>query len=373
MIDQQSENPPRSQDDWVDDHIEDEAESDDTVVPLRYDITSFGIDFDIDGLVRRLNSEDIIIPPWQRLYVWGVRQASSFIESLLLGLPVPGIFLGRDEKSGQLYVIDGQQRLKTLQYFFNGEFEPRESTGRTIPFRLVGVAEQFEGVTFGDLKDSERRNLSNSLMHATVVRQDSPADGDTSMVQIFKRLNSGGIRVTPQEIRSAVYQGKLIEALRILNEDANWREIISRPSRRQKDQEMILRFFAMYYQGDQYKRPMWEFLNVFVQLNRNPDAKWLQSSSDLFRETISAFAGSKERPFRLHGSRLLNVAVFEAMTVGLAKSIARGVTPSSQDIEAIHDSLIDNPTFVQSVVQGTSDETFVANRIRIASEAFDNA
>ena len=367
MIYHQGENLPGSRDDWVD-YIEDEAESDETVVPVRYDITSFGIDFDVDGLVRRLNSEDITIPIWQRLYVWSMRQASSFVESLLFGLPVPGIFLGRDENSGQLYVIDGQQRLKTLQFFFNGEF-----LGRPGPFRLVGVAEQLEGIAYGDLKDSERRNLSNSLIHATVVRQDSPDDNDTSMYQIFKRLNSGAIRVTPQEIRSAVYQGELINALRLLNENADWRGIIGRPSRRLKDQEMILRFLAMFHQGNQYSKPMSEFLNAFTLLNRNPDVEWLRSSSDLFRETISTFAASKERPFRLRGSRQVNVAVFEAMTVGLAKRIYLGRTPSTQDIAAVHDSLLDDPDFIQSVVQGTSDEASVARRITIASDAFRNA
>ena len=101
--------------------IEDEDEIEELVPHLRYDITSYGIDFDVEGLVRRLNRGEILIPDWQRAYVWSHRQASSFVESLLLGLPVPGVFLARDYASGKFFVIDGQQRLETLQYFYKGE------------------------------------------------------------------------------------------------------------------------------------------------------------------------------------------------------------------------------------------------------------
>ena len=174
-----------------DDLIHDEADTDDTVLPQKYDITSYGIDFDVRGLVQRLDEGDIVIPDWQRQYVWTFKQASSFIESLLLGLPIPGIFLGR-YPTGELYVIDGHQRLRTLQFFYNGDFVINHPSPRSRPFRLEGVLERFVGLSFVELADSARRDLNNSLIHATVVRQDAPADDDTSMYQIFKRLNSGG-------------------------------------------------------------------------------------------------------------------------------------------------------------------------------------
>ena len=354
--------------------IEDEAERDDAVVSHRYDITSFGIDFDIEGLVRRLNSEDITIPDWQRQYIWSIRQASSFIESLLIGLPVPGVFLGRDDVSGKLFVIDGQQRLKTLQFFYGGEYGSGVHLRRPRPFKLVGVADRLEGISFKDLGDPDRRNLSNSLIHATVVRQESPADNDTSMYQIFKRLNDGGARVVPQEIRSAVYQGRLINTIRDLNEDSNWRRILGSPNRRMKDQEMILRFFALLYEGDQYTRPMAEFLNAFTKSNRNPDKMWIQLSSDLFRHTIGTFATAMGRPFRLSERRAVNVAVFDSMAVGLATRIRDSEsTPSPSKVEAVHDSLIESSEFLQAVIQSTSDEASVAKRLKIAIYAFRNA
>ena len=74
--------------------IDDEG-SEEGGAAARYDITSFGADFDVDGLVKRLRTEEIFVPSFQREYVWTINDASRFIESLLLGLPVPGIFLAR--------------------------------------------------------------------------------------------------------------------------------------------------------------------------------------------------------------------------------------------------------------------------------------
>src|SRR5689334_16025480 len=97
--------------------IQDDAELEDESSaprPLQYSITSYGADYPVDSLVKRIQVGDIFVPEFQRHFVWKHPQASRFIESLLLGLPVPGIFLSRDEETNKLLVIDGQQRLETL-------------------------------------------------------------------------------------------------------------------------------------------------------------------------------------------------------------------------------------------------------------------
>ena len=90
-----------------------EGDVDDGIPPGYYSITSYGADYPIDGLIKRLDRGDIIIPKFQRSYVWKIEQASRLIESFLLGLPVPGIFLARENETNKLIVIDGQQRLKS--------------------------------------------------------------------------------------------------------------------------------------------------------------------------------------------------------------------------------------------------------------------
>lgn len=100
--------------------IDEALDENDEVIPFKYAITSYGADYPVDSLVQRVVSGDIVVPKFQRGYVWSLREASRFVESLLLGLPVPSIFLSKEKDSQQLLVIDGQQRLLTLRYFYEG-------------------------------------------------------------------------------------------------------------------------------------------------------------------------------------------------------------------------------------------------------------
>src|SRR5690606_13194540 len=129
---------------------------------------------------------------------------SRFIESLLMGLPVPGVFLAR-EASNKLLVIDGQQRLKTLEYFCRGVFG---SSGRE--FRLRGIKSRFENLTYDTLHEDDRRRLDDYTIHATIIQQDEPKQDDSSVYHIFERLNTGGMQLVPQEIRACVYHGSFV-------------------------------------------------------------------------------------------------------------------------------------------------------------------
>src|SRR5687767_14799498 len=100
----------------IEDALGDDSEE---VLPFRYAITSYGADYPVDGLVKRVGDGDITVPTFQRGFVWNFRQASRFIESLLLGLPVPGIFLSKEPDTQKLLVIDGNQRLHTLRFFYD--------------------------------------------------------------------------------------------------------------------------------------------------------------------------------------------------------------------------------------------------------------
>jgi len=349
--------------------IIDTSENDDTTPAVRFEITSFGADYDVAGFVARLQRDDIVIPPFQRGYVWRLPEASRFVESILLGLPVPGVFLAKDSGTNKLLVIDGQQRLKTLQFFIEGFFNPKSGDKNQKVFELTKVSKQFEGLSYKELSDSNRRNLNDYVIHATIVKQDKPSNDDTSIYHIFERLNTTGQRLSPQEIRVAVYRGSLLDLLEELNENSKWRELFGRPHTRLKDRELILRFLAFYVDSKSYERPLNEFLSKFAAKNRDPKPQHLEQFRNLFCTTIELiFDAVGMEAFR--PERAFNAAVFDSVMVGLAKRLDRGVVNHHDQIKSAYKRLITDKSYASLVSGATGDKPAVEKRLELATEAF---
>jgi hypothetical protein len=342
-----------------------DKEDDEVPTTVRYNIEAYGADYPIDGLVKRLAEGHILIPTFQREFVWSYGQASRFVESLLLGLPVPGIFLSRDLETNKLVVIDGQQRLKSLQYFYGGRLRDRV-------FKLRGVSEEFEGLTHDELSDEDRRRLDDSILHATIVRQIEPKEDpyQASVFMIFERINTGGTPLSPQEIRRCTYHGPFADVLEDLNKYEPWRTIYGPFSPRGKDQELILRFFALYFTITDYFRPMKLFLNKFMSQNRHLELYSQDTLRQLFEPSLRFAAehlGSKSfRPIRA-----LNVSLMESVLIGTAKRLEDREITDIEGYRQAFKSLTDAEDFMNMCTVGTTHETNVQERMRRAVSAFN--
>jgi uncharacterized protein with ParB-like and HNH nuclease domain len=346
------------------------------VIPYNYEITAYGADYPVDGLVQRLESGDIVVPSYdpevagttgevegfQRRFMWTKPQIDRFIESLLLGLPVPGIFLVR-ESNNVLLVLDGQQRLRTLQAFYGGML-------REKAFKLEAVQERFVGLTYKDLDDDDRRRINDSIIHATIMRQDTPTADQSSVYTLFERLNTGGTNLQPQEIRVALYRGPFAGVLRDLNEYSDWRSVYGNRSERLKDQELILRFFALLYAAEKYERPMKGFLNSYMATNRKIKKKEAEEFGEIFKTTTSLLHEAVGAElFRLR--RALNAAVFDAVMTGVAHRLSTGKpVTSTAGVKTAYDRLLQNKAFVETVERATADEESVRTRLKLAKAAF---
>ena len=109
--------------------------------PPSYEINTYPADFTLEVLHQKFLAGEIVIPPFQRQFVWKQVQSSKLVESFLLGLPVPSVFLYTERDSQNLLVIDGQQRLRSIFYFFEGYFG-EEQRGRRTVFQLKGLSEK---------------------------------------------------------------------------------------------------------------------------------------------------------------------------------------------------------------------------------------
>lgn len=345
--------------------VEDDSSIDEEVAPQTYEISSYGADYDVEGLVKRLTRKDVIIPDFQRAYVWNQDEASRLVESLLLGLPVPGVFLAKERSTNKLLVIDGQQRLKSLKLFFDGVFKPSaELTGKV--FQLTAVQKRFLGRTYETLDEEDKRRLNDSIIHATIVKQETPDDEDTSIYHIFERLNNGGRKLSAQEIRAAVYHGNLMNTVRDMNLYPSWRSVFGKTNTRLKDQELILRFLAFYYMKDKYSQPMSDFINRFSIRYRAKTEQEMQEGVDAFKRTMDLVLNAMgRRAFRL--SKVVNAAVFDSVAVAVAMNL------SSLDVYSTrskYDALLADEEYTKSVSKATANEQNVAFRFDKAMKAF---
>ena len=353
--------------------IDDEDETE-AVTSATSPVSYFGTEFDVHGLVRRFNQDAIVVPSFdptvqlpdpnaqgfQRGRVWRRAQKDRFIESLLLGFPVPGIFLV--EQPGKKYlVLDGQQRLTTLASFYAGTM------------KLEYVDSAFAGLTYNTLPDDVRRSLDDTFIQSIIIRVPQSVEDYESVYQIFERLNSGGTNLQPQEIRVALYGGVSVDAVRQLNSDANWRLIYGNRSDRLKDQELILRVLALYSESEHYFAPLKSFLNEFLGLHRTGENLPLQDLSALFKRAAEVIAGSLgKRAFRL-GTQV-NAAILDSVFVGVMERLAiseQKVIGKEEFLEAYGVLLLD-AEYIDAVTKATANEPSVEMRLMKAREAFSS-
>src|SRR5262249_25850624 len=153
-----------------------------------------------------------------------------------------------------------------------------------------------------------------------------------------ERLNSGGRRLASQEIRTAMYHGPLIELLKKLNAEQTWRSIYGSPSPRLKDQELILRFFAFYYEAHLYARPMSEFLSRFCARHRNLEPLFADEWERVFSTaSVSVFAALGDGAFK--PERALNAAVFDSVMVGVSRRLEAKPIINSAALAAAYEKL----------------------------------
>lgn len=345
--------------------------------PSRFEVSSYGWDSDVEGLVKRLNRGDIILPRFQRGFVWNTVEQSRFIESLILGLPVPNIFLALDRVTKSLNIVDGQQRLKTLQRYLGGKFSISNSKKIHEDFRgCYFNRDVAKGEKSKILEGADERTLSDSILHSIVIKPDPSSDSqeygqeyNNAVVQIFRRLNTSGKALQPQEVRSCIFYGPFDELIHELNNNTVWRIFFGAVHSRYKDVETILRFFALYENYENYKAPMPSFLDKYMEVNRNMDGERRAELKELFELATSLLLDACG-PSLFKTSSTLLLSKFDAVTVGFAKSLAADVTFEKSQIISKVEQLLENEDYKKSTVEFINDTGNVTGRINAAIKIF---
>jgi hypothetical protein len=320
-------------------------------------IVSYNVSNTVEVLKFKIDEEEIDLKPeFQRDFVWDMTRASLFIDSLLIGLPIPSIFLGKSKEDEKYIVIDGQQRLKSVYYFMLGEFI---STGKKQIFSLRNLhGREWNGKTYAELDVKFKRRIRNAVLNTTVIED---IDSKPRVVHdIFQRLNTGGMSLLDQEIRNCIYNGQMNKTLFEYNNNEDWRVLLGKthPDARLRDVELVLRFFALLEKVNEYHPSMREFLSSYQQKNASttPDLTIFAHTVRLIRSEIGQDA------FKI--SRSVNKSVCDAVTVSIAQILLSGKTPINLSVQ--HKKLLLDKEFIKFVSSGTSTEASVKGRIDLA-------
>jgi hypothetical protein len=343
-----------------DDILEVDEEVDENEVSVAYDIASYPSDLTLSVVNEMWTNGDIVIPDFQRNFVWSIKQSSLLVESFLIGLPVPQVFFYIDA-ANKSQVIDGQQRIMSVVYYLDGYFGAENIQGKKQVFRLQGLddASPFAKKRFEDLSETHQRKLKGAVLRAINIRQLNPKGEATSIYHIFERLNTGGTPLKPQEIRNCVFRGNFVKVLRDLNQDPNWRKIVGKTTydRHQKDVELILRIFGLTYFFNDYEKPMKEFLNRTMTREKAGTSSEVRTMiADFPKVAAKIVALLGERPFHVRGP--LNSAALDAVFATLLRS----KRPLPSDLPERYKRLTEDKEFIETTYYSTSDIAVVKRR-----------
>lgn len=319
---------------------DDDIPASDDISITEYDISASPNDFNLKTLFDFINSGIVKIPGFQRNYVWDIRRASKLIESIVIGIPIPQIFL-YEEMKNKFIVIDGQQRYMTIYYFMKKRFPKEEKR-----FELRKIFDEEKGIPDNVLNDNNyfvdfnlqlpeqlpsKKNRLHKLNIFTfdeetkttfelrtirniIIKQNFPEDDDSIVYEIFNRLNSGGVNLKPQEIRSSLYHSKFYEMIYDLNLNRDWRDFTSQdaPDLHMKDIEILIRGFAMLVDGLNYKPSLTKFMNKFSNSAKKYPPENIEYLQNIFIKFLDVCKPIGNGLF-LGKTGRFNISVFESI------------------------------------------------------------
>lgn len=356
-----------------------------------------GVDFSVRELKSLREEEELIIPEFQRELVWDPKRKSRFIESILLGYPIPNMFF-TDYESGQMMIIDGQQRIDTLVEFLSNEL--RISNREDINPR-------WRNKFFREIDIDSQKKLRSSNIRAAVfqILTENESDKNTALYSLFERINTGSIQLNAQEIRRAIFSSPFTAKLNEFVNNAYWvsgyrlinleESLEVRKDKRLKDQEIISRYFTLkelYLELENldrdisYKNEINKFLflmkkkseneveDMFLDLENN--LKWLNNNfekglGNLFRRPTGSVSDLLGLELDLK-SKKFNIPMFESLLIAI--DTIKKVNPSLANVSFNAQrfiNLFNDSEFIDSISSQTNKYEKINYRIEKIKGVFD--
>ncbi|ATA88842.1 hypothetical protein CGC58_03335 [Capnocytophaga stomatis] len=362
-----------------------------------YDITVSPNDFNLGTIFNFIEKGVFKIPGFQRNYVWDIKRASKLIESLLMNIPIPQIFLYEEGKNNFL-VIDGQQRLMSIYYFMKERFPKRDKRvelrkifeenskipdeilynneyfidfNLNLPEQLPDNPNKFNKKNYSTLEDTDKTALELKTIRNIIIRSNKENNHSVEF-EIFNRLNTGGVNLKPQEIRTSLYHSKFYDMLYKINSSENWRSLLKNPTPNinMKEVEILLRGFAMLVNKNNYRPSMTKFLNIFSYEAKSFEKNKIDLLEKIFNKFIEFCVNLKDENLFFTSNNRFNISVYEAIFSTLCENAYQNEDENSisnTSLEKIN-RLKKDEDFIRASSYNTSSKKNVDERNRIAKQ-----
>jgi len=338
-------------------------------------IVLYSLDWSVQSILERIGDTFNVNPSFQRRDAWSPSRKSSYIESVILGLPIPQVVLAEDPKQkGRFIVLDGKQRLVTLKQFA----APNEHFP-SFALRGLQFANELEGMTFSDMRSSltageHAENFLAQPIRTVVVRNwGKPA----VLYEVFIRLNQNSLPLSPQELRQALFPTPFTFWINRRSAESEWLHAARRANRedfRMRDAEMLLRFIAWTEGFASYRGNLRQFLDDACI---RADTTWKSVGSDHYEQLGDACDRAIQRTFTVFAddaflryekgsyNRRFNIAVFDLMTVLLNDDALSDklIERHAEEIRTAYEDLCTNDEgFRTSITSTTKSISSVSER-----------
>ena len=315
-------------------------------------------DFTVSTINDYINNEHIVIPNFQRGYVWNRTQASRLIESLIIQCPITVVYLSQNGDE-TLSVIDGNQRLTSISLFLNNGF----------PLTGLSTYPELDGLTFSELDPRFQRHIINRTIRCIAILKETHPQ---IKFDVFERLNTGSVRLNPQELRHGIYNGTLMTKVEELAKTSLFKKLTSTVNdNRMKGDELVLRYFTLVERLDDYVKPMSVFLNKYAEDNRFMPQNMVDELANNFTSNLNKchflYGEYTFKTFDDNRKRLkANTALYEAQMLSM-----NTVNPTLEQIEAVNkeqiidrlEILLGDVEFYNTITKATTDKNVVLKRI----------
>jgi hypothetical protein len=330
----------------------------------------WGTDWTTETILSQLKRGNIELnPAFQRRDAWGRPGKSKFIESLILGLPIPQIILAESkDRRGTFIVIDGKQRLLSIRTFFAEDDDAEFDNLRLIDLEILN---ELKGKTYQEIKNDPSLEsyliaLENQTIRTTIIRN---WPNEAFLFTVFLRLNNGSVKLSPQELRQALHPGRFItfaDELSLSSQAIKNMLNISKPDARMRDVELVVRFFSFRYFIDDYRGNLKQFFDETVNRLNNDWANHSNQIISISQELENAINATleifgQEAAFsKWIGNKFQNTfnrAIFDIMTYYFSFDNVRN--QALQNMEVVIDAFKNlsdtDPEFVRAFETSTKN------------------